>query len=112
MITYDWEITGLYKKNINNFNDVITNIQFSLIATNESNQLASYKGAISLDLTNLNEQSFLSLNELNNDILLEWLETSVKSDERYWLHIEEVIYNQFIIKSNSNDLGTKISGSL
>ena len=61
-----------------------------------------------LDLTNLNEQSFLALNELNNTILLEWLDTALKADDRYWLHINEVIDNQYRMKLNSTTTGITI----
>lgn len=105
---YEWEITRLIKDNINEFNDVITNIIFKIGITYESGIYCSYNGNIRLDLSNLNEQTFLTLNELNRDILLEWLEVAVKADDRYWNHINEVIDNQYRIKVNSIPSGITI----
>jgi len=110
-MTYNWEITSLYKKDINEFIDVITTIQFKLIATTEDNVIASYNGNIVLDIANLGQESFIPLNELDNVTLLNWLENSVKSNQIYWNHINEFIDN--IIRLNRNiDLGSMITDSI
>jgi hypothetical protein len=101
---YNLEIKGLIKNNINGFNDTITNILFRL-----TNAYGIYDGNIRLDLTNLNEQTFISLNELNNTILLEWLEATLNADDRYLLHITETIENQYRIQINSTPSDTKIN---
>ena len=108
-MTYNLEIKGLVKDNIDGFNDVITNIIFRLININDLNINVVYDGNVQLDLNNLNEQSFLTLNELNNTILLEWLDTALKADDRYWLHINEAIENQYRIKVNTIPSGTTIA---
>jgi hypothetical protein len=100
---YNLEIKGLVKDNINGFTDVITNIVFKL-----TNPNGVYNGNIRLDLNNLNEQSFLALNQLNNTILLEWLDTALKADEIYWLHINEIIENQYRARLNSTTTQTTI----
>ncbi len=100
---YNLEIKGLVKDDIDGFNDVITNIIFTFSNTN-----GVYNGNIRLDLNNLNEQSFLLLNQLNNTILLEWLDSTLKADDRYLNHINEVIDNQYRVKANSMPLGTTI----
>ena len=107
-MTYNLEIKGLVKDNVDGFNDVITNIIFRLININDLNINVVYDGNVRLDLNNLNEQSFLALNELNNTILLEWLDTALKADDRYWLHINEVIDNQYRMKLNSTTTGITI----
>jgi len=106
---YNLEIKGLVKDNVDGFNDVITNIIFRLININDLNINVVYDGNVRLDLNNLNEQSFLTLNELNNTILLEWLDTALKADDRYWLHINEAIENQYIMKVNTTPSGTTIA---
>jgi hypothetical protein len=105
---YNLEIKGLIKNNIDGFNDVITNIIFRLININDLNINIVYDGNVQLDLNNLNEERFIILNQLNNTILLEWLDTALKADDRYWLHINEVIDNQYRIKVNSTTSGTQI----
>lgn len=107
-MAYNWEIKGLIKNNVNEFTDVITNIIFRITSTNETNTIVIYDGNVQLDLSNLDTQTFLNLNQLNNDILLEWLQTSVKNDERYWNHINEFIDNQHRIKNNQSSDGVKI----
>lgn len=101
-MAYQWQIKGLVKNDINEFVDVITNIIFRIVSTNEIGTIVVYDGNIRLDLSNLNTQTFLNLNELNDDILLEWLETYVKNDERYWNHINELIDTQHMIKNNQS----------
>jgi hypothetical protein len=107
-MTYNLEIKGLVKDNVGGFNDVITNIIFRLININDLNINVVYDGNIRLDLNNLNEQSFLTLNQLNNTILLEWLDTALKADDRYWLHINEAIENRYRMKVNNISSGTTI----
>jgi hypothetical protein len=108
-MTYNLEIKGLIKDNIDEFNDVITNIIFRLININDLNINVVYDGNVRLDLNNLNEQTFIALNQLNNTILLEWLETTLKADDRYWLHINEAIENQYRMKVNTTPSGTTIA---
>jgi len=100
-MTYNWEIKGLIKDNVDTFTDVITNIIFRVVVTYDTTISCFYDGNVRLDLTDLNEQSFLSLNQLNNDILLEWLESSVKADTIYWNHINELMDSQYRLKQNS-----------
>jgi hypothetical protein len=107
-MTYNLEIKGLVKNNVDGFTDVITNIIFRLININDLNINVVYDGNVRLDLTNLNEQSFLTLNQLNNTILLEWLDITLKADDRYWNHINEFIENQYRMKVNSTPIGTTI----
>ncbi len=106
---YNWEINGLVKDNVDTFNDVITNIIFRVSVTYESGIYCFYDGNIRLDLSNLNEQTFLALNQLNNDILLEWLESSVKADIRYWNHVNELIDTQHRMKENNSLTETRIN---
>lgn len=110
-MTYNWEITGWYKQDVNGFVGVVTSIQFRLIATTDDNIISSYAGSIVLDTNNLNQESFISLNELDNTKLLEWLENYVTSDEIYWNHINEFIDTRVRL-NRINDLGTKMDGSL
>jgi len=108
-MTYNLEIKGLVKDNIGGFNDVITNIIFRLININDLNINVVYDGNVRLDLNNLNEQTFISLNQLNNTILLEWLDIAIKADDRYWLHINEAIEHQYRMKVNTTPSGTTMS---
>ena len=60
-MTYNLEIKGLVKDNVDGFNDVITNIIFRLININDLNINVVYDGNLLLDLNNLNVLMFFNV---------------------------------------------------
>jgi hypothetical protein len=79
-INYTYEINDLkIEPSLNGFNKVITGVAYSYIGTNEDGVKSAYPGTIQLQ--GPNDSNFIDLENLNQDTIINWIESSGNFDE-------------------------------
>jgi hypothetical protein len=91
-ITYTYEINDFkLETNENGFGKVVTEVAYSYIGTNEDGVTSAYPSTIKLQEPNSDD--FINLENLNQDIVINWIESNSNLDEIKLL-IESKIQDQ------------------
>lgn len=97
MITFNWYIAGLERLvTLNNMNDVVVNIHWAYIGSNENNITSQLYGSCSLP-TPL-ENNFIPYENITKEKVEEWL-TNILDVNSMQLEIDSNIYNMVNPKS-------------
>lgn len=98
-MNYKWEITSIKKKDTDNLSDVIFQVYWKKIGTDENGNIGEFSGATPLDTSNLNPEGFLNYTQLTEDVVLEWIKSIVVGD--YERHVNEQIQKKIDLNSNT-----------
>lgn len=90
MITYNWAINSLKKKNIGIFGSVIYSVVWEKTGTDEEGFSGSYKVSTSLDVNNIDPDNFIVYENITPEILIGWIE-SIENQDNVHNAIQEEI---------------------
>jgi hypothetical protein len=92
-LTYNWKLTGLKKQNTNDLTHVIIGTQWRLEGTDEEGYVGNFAGGTPFELDTLDTGSFVSYEQLTEEIILDWIKNEVSGSTspypHYWEHINE-----------------------
>lgn len=98
-MNYTWQITSIKKKDTNNLSDVIFQVYWKKIGTDENGNIGEFSGATPLDVDNLSSDEFLNYENLTEDIVLGWIKSIVVGD--YERHVNDQIKRKINLQINS-----------
>lgn len=105
-VTYDWSITGLVKKSIDDVDGVVVQVQWTITA-NDDEFNTEYYGVTNLNFNEESLDSFIDFTELTEETVLDWVKGNI--DESYMDSIYGILQEeldklknhiQFIDESN------------
>ena len=89
-ITHSWKITSVKKGNVDNLQDVVLNVRWEKIGTDEQGNVGKFSGAT--PFTAPHASAFVPFNELNEALVLGWVQAVVV--DSYEQHVNEQIEKQ------------------
>jgi hypothetical protein len=98
-MNYTWEITSIKKKDTENLSDVIFQVYWKKIGTDENGNIGEFSGATPLDVDNLNNNEFSNYENLTEEIVLGWVKSIVIGD--YERHVNDQIKRKINLQINS-----------
>ena len=97
-ISYALKLSSLKKTNIDDLNDVIIQTNWVKIGTDEDGNTGSFPGSSQFDLDTLDPDDFISYEDLTEEIVLEWIQSSI--GESYDAHANMIISQQIDEKTS------------
>jgi hypothetical protein len=97
-ISYTLKLSSLKKTNIDDLNDVIIQTNWVKIGTDENGNTGSFPGSIQFDLDTLDSNNFISYEDLTEEIVLEWIQSSIS--EAFDAHANMLISQQIDEKTS------------
>jgi hypothetical protein len=98
-MNYTWEITSIKKKDTENLSDVIFQVYWKKIGTDENGNIGEFSGATPLDVDDLNNDEFLNYENLTEEIVLGWVKSIVIGD--YERHVNDQIKRKINLQINT-----------
>jgi len=89
-ITYTWKITSVKKGNVDTLEDVVLNVKWEKIGTDDGGNVGKFSGAT--PFTAPHPSSFVPFNELTESLVLGWVQAVVV--DSYEQHVNEQIQKQ------------------
>jgi len=90
-VTYDWIVTGLVKKSIDNVDGVVVQVHWTLTAT-EDEFNTEYYGVTNLNFNEESLDSFVDFTELTEETVLDWVKGNI--DDSYMDSIYGILQEQ------------------
>ena len=97
-ISYTLKLSSLKKTNIDDLNDVIIQTNWVKIGTDADGNTGSFPGSSQFDLDTLDPDDFISYEDLTEEIVLEWIQSSI--GESYDAHANMIISQQIDEKTS------------
>lgn len=97
-ITYTWKVISLRKTNDASLSNIIVGTNWQCEGTDEEGYSGIFYGATPFDLSSVDQQNFISFEDLTEAIVLEWIKGEVISN--YWDHVQAQIEKQINLKKN------------
>lgn len=108
MINYEWKLISIKVDSDpeRNLQSVIIQTYWEVVGTNENGLIGRFMGALPFDITQVDPNNFIPVENLNEEIVLGWIRTLVEADEKYYEHIlgkiEKQIIDQIKIEYTAN----------
>jgi hypothetical protein len=81
-IKYDWEITNLHVRNESpDHPDAVVMVQWKKIASDEDGNTAAFIGVTEFTAIDVLPKDFVSLNELNKDLVVSWIKSKITTKD-------------------------------
>lgn len=97
-ISYSWKLTSLKKRNVDNLNGVVFQTYWQKIGTDEDGNIGIFSGATPFDPSKINTESFISFEQLTEEMVLNWIKAVVIGS--YEEHVNHEITRQIEEKKN------------
>lgn len=97
-MNYTWKLESLRKTNTQSLNNVIVQTYWKKIGTDENGNEGSFAGATPFDISSVDQNNFISYEDLTEEIVLDWIKSVVVGD--YESHVNEQIQRQINEKVN------------
>lgn len=88
-ITYEWKLTSIKTKDVEDKANVVFQTYWTLTGTDEDGNTGTFSGATPLDLNSLKQGTFVAFEELTEEMVIGWIKSKVK--DSYEEHILSVI---------------------
>jgi hypothetical protein len=95
-ITYTWKVTGIKKSDTSEVSDVVLNVRWEKIGTDEDGNEGKFSGAT--PFTPPSGDAFIPYDELTEDIVLTWVKNVVV--DSYEVHVNAQIQKQINVAKN------------
>jgi hypothetical protein len=76
-ITYTWKIVSIKTANTDSFENAIVNTYWQKIGTDEDGVSGYFAGATPFDADQIDPENFTSLNQLTEEMVIEWIKQVV-----------------------------------
>jgi hypothetical protein len=98
-MNYKWEITSIKKKDIGDLSNVIFQVYWKKIGTDDNGNSAEFSGATPLSTEYIDSKNFNPYDELSEEVVLGWIKSIVVGE--YERHVNEQIQNKIDMEVNS-----------
>jgi len=99
---YSYKITGLKTSTVNEVKNVVTQTYWTLTGTDENKNTGTFNGATPFNDSPVTGSTFVSFDNLTEDIVIGWIKNVVEKNDAYFNHIKEQINNQILDKINAD----------
>jgi hypothetical protein len=87
-MNYTIHITGLKRKNVEDYQDVVTHVSWRLTGKSPDGYVAHFQGATPIeDLTQIDSLTFIPYSDLKEKEIVSWIEGVIAADTEYKEHI-------------------------
>ena len=91
-MNYTWQLTSLKRKDIGELNNVVVQTYWKKIGTDENGNTGEFSGATPFNLNNMDPNTFISYENLTEEMVLGWIQSVVVGD--YENHVNAQIAKQ------------------
>ena len=88
-ITYEWKLTSIKTKDVEDKTNVVFQTYWTLTGTDEEGNIGTFSGVTPLDLNSLKEGTFVAFEDLTEEMIIEWIKSKIK--DSYEDHVLTVI---------------------
>lgn len=97
---YTYKITELKTSTINDIENVVTQTYWTLTGIDENENVGTFNGATPFNNSTVTGSTFVSFDNLTEDIVIGWIKNIVEKNSTYFNHIKEQIDIQILNKTN------------
>lgn len=107
-LKYTWMITGIKTTDIGNKKIAISSVSWKKIGTDEKGNEGVFEGVTPLNLDRIDPKTFVPLNKVDEEKVIEWLRQEIGIDPVFNGHIENVIQADIDRKTGQKEKETKL----
>lgn len=97
-MNYEWKIISLRRKDSPTLNNIIVQVQWKKIGTDENGNIGEFNGATPFELSTVDTNNFIAYEDLTEEIILNWIKSVVI--DSYEEHVNSQIEKQIEQKIN------------
>jgi len=99
-ITYSWEITKLSSGSIGGMSNVISQVDWNFVGTDDQANVVKIEGSTPLDVSSLVEKNLIPISKLDEPTVIGWIEPIISNNAEYYQHLKDRIDQGFLIINN------------
>lgn len=100
-LNFKWEILGLHKYTGTDIENAVIALSWIVNGTNEDGIFGAYFGDSNFNVSSINDEEFVSYEDLTEEIVLKWVKDDVDLTSSYWDSILEHIISEIRVKSEA-----------
>lgn len=93
-ITYTWTVTGVKTTTQGQFSNAVVQTYWKKIGTDENGNEGVFSGATPLSAADVEPGEFVPFDQLTEEIVLGWIQSSINNNTAYTDHINQKIADE------------------
>lgn len=82
MITHSWSIDTIKHINAEGYTGVVVQVYWTKTGQTSDGKVGKFNGCTSFSLNDLNSETFTALEDLSNDQIISWIESSLSEEAK------------------------------